>query len=257
MNEFVGTGKKKTKKKVASPDSHSDAVLGLSWNRLQRNALASASADTTVKLWDLESGKCVKTISHHKSKVQAVQWNPAEAPILISGGFDSKIHLTDVRAPDKSVWQSTLQADIETLQWLPAPHHNHILVSLEDGFVFCFDVLKGLSSPLWKLQAHDKPVNSLAVNPVIPGLIATGAASSESPLKIWDLLSGQPSCLYSKTSGLGEIYAMQFSTDSPFHLALGQQGERPVVLNTMDYPPIFRKYSSSFPQYHQTKVQFS
>jgi periodic tryptophan protein 1 len=50
--------------------------------------LASASADKTVKVWDISREACEHTLTHHSSKVQAVAWNPSEAPILLTGAFD-------------------------------------------------------------------------------------------------------------------------------------------------------------------------
>lgn len=89
---------KKDQKTDLRLDSHTDAVMSLSLNPFQSEYLASGSADTTVRVWDLEEQACKATFSNlHKNKVQVVRWNQVNESLLISGGYDRVINVLDVR----------------------------------------------------------------------------------------------------------------------------------------------------------------
>jgi periodic tryptophan protein 1 len=70
------TGKKSKKnslrapKKHYLPGSHESGVMALSWNTMYRQAIASASADNTVKIWDVTTQACSYTFTHHLDKVR-------------------------------------------------------------------------------------------------------------------------------------------------------------------------------------------
>ncbi|ETW83317.1 hypothetical protein HETIRDRAFT_383395 [Heterobasidion irregulare TC 32-1] len=238
----LGTGKKKRKKaKHRAPTAayHVDAVLALSWNRTHRNLLASASADRTVKLWDLsrgtpgegegaEGGGALRSFDKvHKDKVQAVQWNAREPTVLLTGSYDRTVRVFDTRAPDTGVG-AVVGADVEALRWDPWETHG-FYVTLENGLVLNFDArtlptnLDSPSPARFTLSAHDGAASSIDVNPHIRGCIATGG--TDKMVKVWNITEEtvgdkrQVSLVTSRDLGVGKVFSTAFSPDDPLTLA--------------------------------------
>ena len=168
--------------------SHTDAVMALAWNGVRAGyaCLASASADTTVKLWDVAAQRCVDTLRVHDGKVQDLCWHPQHASLLASGSFDRTAAIVDTRsaAAGGPCAKCSTTADVESICWNPfateqvraAPAcartaaksrpglltdgRAQLLVASEDGVVSCHDV-RSLASPLWTVRAHDKPASSV------------------------------------------------------------------------------------------------
>ncbi|XP_020101868.1 uncharacterized WD repeat-containing protein C17D11.16-like [Ananas comosus] len=242
----VSKKKKENGKKKYKKDSHRNSVLGLAWNKEVRNVLASASADKSIKIWDLVTKKCVITLKHHKDKVQAVAWNRHSPEILLSGSFDQSVAIMDMRSGERAHDKWSVMADVESLAWDPHNEHSFV-VSLENGIVQGFDsrVASSNSSsgakPTFTLHAHEKAVSSVSFSPSAPNLLATG--SMDKMVKIWDLSNNQPSCVASRNPKAGAIFSVSFSEDSPFSLAIGGSKGRLQVWDTLSEPGVARSYS--------------
>ncbi|CAG8722258.1 39042_t:CDS:10 [Gigaspora margarita] len=198
-------------------EHHTDAVMGLSWNKHH-----SSSADTTVKLWDLQSLKCAHSYDHHKDKVQQVEWHLIEPTIMLTASFDKTVVVFDSRAPNNVASWNIGNADPECVRWDPfSPQYFY--VSTESGLVLCFDARNSDKiEPVFTLHAHDAAVTSLDVNRLVRGCMITG--STDKMVKVWDIKDMKPTIVTSRDLGVGKVFAAQFCLDLPFHLAVSGSG---------------------------------
>jgi periodic tryptophan protein 1 len=223
--------KKKKKKKQFLPGSHKDAVMCLSWNKLQQQVLASGGADEVVKVWDVTTQRCSLTLQAHKNKVQSVQWHPQEAAVLASAAFDKRAVLQDVRSASSTPSHYiSLTADPECLLWDPFNGPN-LLVGTEDGRVSVFDV-RSPQTPLFSFIAHDGGLSDACFSPHARGLLAT--CSEDKTVKLWDVDQGACIEVACKAMAVGKLFTTTFYPGTPFLLASGGSKGQVALWHTDD-----------------------
>jgi periodic tryptophan protein 1 len=246
--------KKKKKAKKANDEYHVDAVLSLAANRQHRNLLASASADKTVKLWDLNTSKCAKSYTYHTDKVCSLAWHAVESTVLLSGSYDRTIVAADMRAPDAKAPRWGVESDVENIRW--DPHDpNFFYVSTENGIIHYHDIRNAPSDPtatksVWTLQAHDESVSSFDINPVVPGFMATG--STDKTVKLWNIQATGPSVVVSRNLDVGKVFSTTFAPDPEvaFRLAVGGSKGTMHVWDTSTNASVRKAFATRVPDHN-------
>ncbi|PGH17116.1 hypothetical protein AJ79_01254 [Helicocarpus griseus UAMH5409] len=230
-NSETSSKKKKKKANKANDEYHVDAVLALAANRQHRNLLASASADQTVKLWDLNTTKCAKSYTNHTDKICALDWHPKESTVLLSGSYDKTVVAADMRAPDAKAARWRVDSDVENVRW--DPHDpNFFYVTTDSGMVYCHDVRQASATaesakPQWMLQAHDSSVSAFDINPTIPGFLVTGAGDKQ--VKLWNVQDNKPSMVVSRKLEVGKVFSTTFAPDQEVSFRLAVAGSKGLV----------------------------
>jgi WD40 repeat protein len=78
-------------KLVRTLRGHTNWIGQIAWSPYGR-MLASPSGDKTIRLWDVETGECLKTLEGHQDAVSSVAFDPAGST-LASGSEDGSIKL--------------------------------------------------------------------------------------------------------------------------------------------------------------------
>ncbi|UYM16898.1 WD40 repeat domain-containing protein [Endozoicomonas euniceicola] len=168
---------------VATLKGHTEEVLSVT--PLADGRLASASADGTVKVWDLskpDGKQCVATLKGHTSWVNSVT-SLADGR-LASGSRDKTVKVWDLSKPDGERCVVTLSGHIFYVTSVTPLADGRLASGSYDKTVKVWD----LSKPPGKecvatLEGHTSWVTS--VTPLPDGRLAS--ASHDGTVKVWDL----------------------------------------------------------------------
>lgn len=212
----------------------------------KRPAVASASEDSIIMIWDVSTGQCLQTLQGHEAGVSHVVFSHNNRQLVSISQETVKIwdvptgKCTNTLEPGCKIWAVSFSHDDTQLKLLLS---NQTVASWDVASGECLQTLEGLNDlsftssfsdgntllasvsasndkviKIWdavtgrcfqELEGHDLVVQSIGFS-YDKRYIASG--SDDETVKIWDATSGQ--CLHTCEGHSGAIYSVAFSHDN-------------------------------------------
>jgi COMPASS component SWD3 len=113
---------------------HTQGLNCCSW--IGTRFLITGSDDKLVKVWDIETGKCISSLPGHKSFVYSLNIHPTTDSV-VSGGYDGSIFISDIRSRFASAVIESHSKPVTSINFHPSGRE--YLTSSLDGFVRMWD----------------------------------------------------------------------------------------------------------------------
>jgi WD40 repeat protein len=161
-----------------SLEGHRAAVNSVSFSP-DGKTLASASADNTIKLWNLDTKKEITILTRHRAAVNSVSFSPDGKTLASASAdktiklwnLDTKKEITTLKGHISKIWSVTFSPDGKTLASASADKTIKL---------WNLDTKKEITT----LTGHNAAINSVTFSPDGKTL---ASASADKTIKLWNL----------------------------------------------------------------------
>jgi len=185
-------------------EGHSSGV-GIATVAISADAsLAVSGGQKNPRVWDLQSGECLRVLEGHSGGVYSVAIS-ADASLAVSGSTDKTLRVWDPRSGE---CLRMLEGHLDWVFSVSISTDSFLAVSgSKDRALRVWDLKSG--ECILVLNGHSDTVRSVSIS-ADSSLAASG--SKDKTLRIWDLQSGE--CLRVLEGHLGRVNAVAISADS-------------------------------------------
>ncbi len=146
--------------------------------------LATASYDNSVKLWDAQTGRELRTFTDHSRVVNGVAFSP-DSQRLASGGDDGFIIVRDIATGERLAVMNGNDGAIRAVAF--SPDNVHLAAANANATVRVWDTDSRRS--LYHLFGHDAAVQDVVFNPTGDYLASAG---EDGRTIVWNMENGSP-----------------------------------------------------------------
>ncbi len=169
---------------------HHDIVYSVAWSPTG-TLIASASADKTVQVWDVDTGGVNVSIdTAHTDSVTSVAWSPG-GKLVVSASADKTVRVWSPSDGSNPVTYSGHTDVVNAVAW--SPDGSLIASGGADNSVQVWKATDG-SNP-YTYQGHSETVNGIAWSPQSVGKLLA-SASADKTVQVWKATDGSKSQTY-------------------------------------------------------------
>jgi len=168
--------------------------------------IASGSSDKTIKIWEAETGRLLRTSTGHADNICSLGYSP-DGAYLASGSYDKTIRIWEVETGNCI---KTLTGHVYVVGSVTySPDGAYLASGFWDKTIKIWKIATG--ECIKTFEGHTSYVNSVCYSPN-GAYLASG--SDDKTIKIWEVASGK--CVKTLEGHIGAVLSVSFSLNNKY-----------------------------------------